>query len=152
LWREAETARVPIMLTVETEQLALIDAIASRHPGLKFALDHLCMPGGSKDGDAFAGIEALLALARCPNISVKATSLPMHTTDEYPYRRLHPYLRRIYEAYGPRRMFWGSDLTKLPCSYRQVVTMFTEQMPWLKTDDLEWIMGRALCEWLDWRL
>jgi hypothetical protein len=47
-------------------------------------------------------------------------------------------------------MFWGSDLTRLKCSYRQCVTMFTEEMPWLTTNDLELIMGRALCDWLDW--
>ena len=23
--------------------------------------------------------------------------------------------------------------------------MFTEEMPWLSTDDLEWIMGRGVC-------
>ena len=45
-----------------------------------------------------------------------------------PYRRLHPYLRRVYDAFGPRRIFWGADLSRLPCSYRQAVTMFTEEL------------------------
>jgi hypothetical protein len=31
------------------------------------------------------------------------------------------------------------------------VTAFTEEMPWLSVADLEWIMGRALCTWLDWK-
>jgi hypothetical protein len=35
---------------------------------------------------------------------------------------------------------------------RQAVTMFTEELPWLKGDDLQWVMGRELCEWLGWRL
>ena len=47
-------------------------------------------------------------------------------------------------------MFWGSDLSRLPCSYRECVTMFTEEMPWLKAGDLEWIMGRGVCAWLGW--
>jgi predicted TIM-barrel fold metal-dependent hydrolase len=70
----------------------------------------------------------------------------------YPYRWLHPYLRRVYDTFGPQRMFWGSDLSRLPktVTYRQVVTMFTEEMPWLTRDDLELIMGRALSDWLDW--
>jgi hypothetical protein len=29
--------------------------------------------------------------------------------------------------------------------------MYTEEMPWLKGDDLELVMGRAICEWLDWK-
>ena len=28
--------------------------------------------------------------------------------------------------------------------------MFTEEMPFLSTDDLEWIMGRGLAECLPW--
>jgi hypothetical protein len=30
------------------------------------------------------------------------------------------------------------------------VTLFTEELPWLSESDKELIMGRALCEWLDW--
>ena len=48
------------------------------------------------------------------------------------------------------RLFWGTDLTKLPCSYRQAVTMFTEELSWLNTEDKDLIMGRALCEWHGW--
>lgn len=70
--------------------------------------------------------------------------------DSYPYRSLHPYLRRVYEAYGLQRLFWGTDLSRLPCTYRQGVTMFTEEIPWLTDEDREWIMGRGVCEWLGW--
>ena len=52
--------------------------------------------------------------------------------------------------FGPKRIFWGSDLSRRPCTYRQCVTMFTEEMTWLSNDDLEWIMGRGLCEWIGW--
>jgi hypothetical protein len=65
---------------------------------------------------------------------------------------VHPYLRRAFDAFGPRRLFWGTDLTKLPCTYRQAVTMFTEEIPWLTASDQEWIMGRGICEWLGWAL
>jgi hypothetical protein len=30
--------------------------------------------------------------------------------------------------------------------------MFTEEMPWLEGDDLEWVMGRGVCEWIGWRM
>ncbi|HEV2008573.1 MAG TPA: hypothetical protein VGQ88_07600 [Burkholderiales bacterium] len=57
----------------------------------------------------------------------------------------------MYDAYGPQRLFWGTDLSRLPCTYRQGVTMFTEEMPWLTDEDREWIMGRGVCEWLGWK-
>ena len=59
-------------------------------------------------------------------------------------------LHRIFDAFGPKRMFWGTDITRMPCSYRQCVTFFTEELPWLKGRDLEDVMGRSLCEWIGW--
>jgi hypothetical protein len=55
------------------------------------------------------------------------------------------------EAFGPQRVFWGSDFSRLPCSYRQCVTHFTEELG-LAEADKEWVMGRGLAEWLRWPL
>ena len=66
------------------------------------------------------------------------------------FRRCTPFLRQIYDAFGPHRMFWGTDITKMPCSWRQCVTMFTEELPWLQGRDLELVMGEALCAWWGW--
>jgi hypothetical protein len=44
-------------------------------------------------------------------------------------------------------MFWGTDITRM----RQCVTLFTEELPWLKGRDLELVMGEAACNWLGWR-
>ena len=59
--------------------------------------------------------------------------------------------KRIFEAFGPRRFFWGTDITKMPCTWRQCVTLFTEELPWIAREDLRWVMGDALCEWLGWQ-
>ena len=55
------------------------------------------------------------------------------------------------EAFGPDRSFWGTDITRMPCSYRQCVTMLTEELPWLKGRDLERVMGGAIVDWLGWK-
>ena len=49
-----------------------------------------------------------------------------------------------------RRMFWGTDLSKLSCTYRQAVTMITEEIDWMSPDDKAWIMGLAVCQWTGW--
>ena len=58
----------------------------------------------------------------------------------------------VYDAFGPQRMFWGTDITRMPCSWRQCVTLFTEELPWLTGRDLELVMGRAFCDWIGWKL
>ena len=92
----------------------------------------------------------VLKLAAYPNVAVKASMLPALSSEPYPYRNIHGYVRAAYDAFGPRRLFWGANLSRLSCSYRQAVTLFTENLPWLSGHDLEWVMGRALCEWLGW--
>lgn len=152
LWAAAEKAAMPIMLMVNHSMMDIVDRIAERHPGLELALCHLSLDSSKRDEEAFRDLDKLLALSRRPNVSVKVSALPAYTTDSYPYRALHPYLRRVYDAYGPKRMFWGTDLARLPCTYKEAVTMFTEEVPWLTTEDKAWIMGRALCEWLGWKM
>lgn len=149
LWAAAERAGLPIML-IPPGQLEAVGRIAERHPGLKLVIDHLGMSSKLRDDDAFADLPALLKLAEQPNVAVKATSLPSYTTERYPYPGLHDRIRRIVDAFGPERVFWGTDITRLPCTYRQAITLFTEELPFLGERDKELIMGRAICDWLDW--
>jgi predicted TIM-barrel fold metal-dependent hydrolase len=151
LWPAAERAGIPVMI-FPPGSIPAVDRIAERHPGLKLVIDHLAIGGGRKDDEAFAGVPELCALARRPNVAVKASALPCCSTEPYPFRGLHPHIRRVYDAFGPRRVFWGTDWTRLSCPWRQAVTLFTEELPWLSPEDREWIMGRALCEWLGWPL
>jgi Amidohydrolase len=63
------------------------------------------------------------------------------------------HLRRLLEAFGPQRCFWGTDLTHShgKCSYRQYVTHFTEELDFLSDDDKRWIMGEALLKYIGWK-
>ena len=149
LWAAAESAALPMMMNTHG-MIAEIEDIAQRYPGFKFALDHLALNSKKKDEDAFHDIDELVKLAKYPNIMVKVSALSTYSTDSYPYRNLHPYIRKVYDSFGPKRMFWGTDLSRLNCTYRQAITMWTEEMPWLTTEDKEWIMGRSLCNWLGW--
>jgi predicted TIM-barrel fold metal-dependent hydrolase len=63
---------------------------------------------------------------------------------------MHTYVRQVFDAFGPDRVFWGTDISKMPCSWRQCVTMFTEELPWLTGDDLTRVMGRAVRAWWGW--
>jgi predicted TIM-barrel fold metal-dependent hydrolase len=150
LWAAAEQARVPIAM-IGAANLPLLDQVATRHPGLKLIVDHFGIRR-SPDGDGFDYVDELVALARHPNVALKATGAPAYSREGYPFRDIHPVMQRLYEAFGPQRYFWGTDITRMPCSYAECVSMFTEELSWLTGDDLELVMGRALCEWLGWDL
>jgi predicted TIM-barrel fold metal-dependent hydrolase len=151
-WAACEREKLPVGL-LAGGHMAAFGKIAERHPGLKLHIDHLGRPGGGggeKDADAFSDLPEMLALAKLPNVGVKMSGAPSYSSDPYPYRNIHGYLRQIFDAFGPERCFWGTDITRMPCSYRQCVTMFTEELPWLQGRDLDAVMGRAVCAWLGW--
>ena len=152
VWGEAEKAGVPVYVLVPQPLVYLIDKVAQKYPGLKITMDHLSLSSSKKDAEAFHDLDMLLAIAERPNVAAKVSALPCYSTGKYPYKELHDYIRRAYDAFGPKRLFWGTDLSRSPITYRQHVTMFTEEIPWLTSEDKEWIMGRAVCEWLDWKI
>jgi hypothetical protein len=63
-----------------------------------------------------------------------------------------PFIRRCFDAFGPRRSFWGTDMTNSfsKATYRQRVTHFTEELDFLSEDDKDWVMGRAILARLGW--
>jgi predicted TIM-barrel fold metal-dependent hydrolase len=150
LWPAAERAGLPIAMLVP-DQLAKVGEVAARHPGLKLIVDHLGRRRHSKDAESFANLDDMLALAKHPNVAIKATGAPSYSSEPYPFRNIHGYLQRIFDAFGPQRTFWGTDITRMPCPYRHCVTMFTEELPWLKGRDRDLVMGQALCDWIGWK-
>ena len=148
----AEQAGVPIS-ALATASLAEFGRIAARHPGLRITIDHLGGRGGLttlKDHEAMTHMPELLTLARHPNIAVKATGAPGYSAESYPFPIMQGYLRQIFDAFGPERVFWGTDITKMPCSWRECVTMFTDELNWLSEDDKRLIMSDGVLAWWGW--
>jgi len=151
LWPAAERAGVPLMVLMPG-MLDHLDRIAGKHPGLKLTIDHVGLNVRGKGPKVFEDLPAVCALAKHPNVAVKASGMPSLSREKYPFRDLHPHIKALVDAFGPRRVFWGTDLTRMPCTYYECITLFTEHQPWLKREDLDWVMGRGVCEWLGWPL
>lgn len=151
IWPAAEQAELPIGLAAPNS-LHVIGQIAERHPGLKLTIDHMGRLLRKTDDEAFETLPDLIALSKHPNVAVKVSGAPSYSSQPYPYHNIHDYIHQIYDAFGPERTFWGSDITRMPCSYRECVTLFTEELLWLSENEQELVMGQALCRWLGWNL
>ena len=153
-WGACEREGYRIGLLASGKNIVAFGNIARKHPRLKMHIDHIGRGGGRaelKDDAAYADLSEMLALAKLPNVAVKLSGAPSTSTHPYPYQNIHGYLKQIVDTFGPDRCFWGTDITRMPCSYRQCVTMFTEELPWLKGRDLERVMGGAVVDWLGWK-
>ena len=151
IWAAAERLALPVGLMLPPTLYGALEDVARRHPRMRSLIDHLGVGPFAKVPQALGHLDALLALAARPNIAVKATGAPGMAADAYPFASIHDALHRVFTAFGPHRTFWGTDITRLACSWRECVTLFTEELPWLVGDDLELVMGRAVRAWVGWR-
>lgn len=151
IWAPAEKAGLPVMfLTVANS--AYFGRVAERHPKLPLIVDHMGVAGeATASGRREAAFEQALALAKYPNVSVKLSAIGNFSAEPYPFRDSVPYIRRLVEAYGARRCYWGTDITNsfAKATWRQRAEQL-ERLEFLSEDDKDWIMGRAIRARLGW--
>jgi predicted TIM-barrel fold metal-dependent hydrolase len=150
IWQAAERYSIPLALAAPGH-IGEVCAIAKRYPNLRLLIDHFGAGHVGKVPEAMAHLPKLLSCARFENLAVKATAAPGYATDGYPFRSVHDSLHSVFQAFGARRMFWGTDITRMPCSWRACIDLFTQELPWLAGEDLEQVMGRGICNWIGWR-
>jgi predicted TIM-barrel fold metal-dependent hydrolase len=149
-WAIAEETRLPLMSHIPGN-IAGYEPILQRHPELRLIVDHAGRhPRGAKDDAAWADAGQLHALARYKNVSVKLSSIPCFSTEPYPFAGQHKHIKALYDAFGPHRLHWGSDVTRLTSSYDENLRLFTEALDFLSPRDKELIMGESLAKACDW--
>ncbi|MBS7701539.1 MULTISPECIES: amidohydrolase family protein [unclassified Chelatococcus] len=150
LWRELTEHDLPFM-SAAPGKMGLYVPILERHPDMRLIIDHSGrQPWGLGEDKIWNDLDETLALARYPNVAIKVSSLPSFSSKPYPFPSLHEPLKRIYDGFGPERMLWGSDATRLLWGYDDNLRLFTEALDFLTPTDKEWILGKAAakaCRW-----
>lgn len=119
LWRVAMRLGLPVscagsIATFSTPEFATLIAAL---PELPIVLEHLgALNRPDEDAAITAARQCVFALARFPNVSLKVPGLGefchriIPVDSDFPFvRPLPDYLERVYRAFGPNRMMWGSD-------------------------------------------
>ncbi len=151
-WAAAEKNNLPVMCFTPG-RTALLAPIVERHPQLNLIVDHMGLTAAMmRENKLDDGIAQTVSLAKYPNVSVKVSSSPSVSREPYPFRDVAGHLKRVFDAFGPQRSFWGTDLTNsyAKASYRQRITHFTEELSFLSETDKDWVMGRAIMQRLGW--
>jgi L-fuconolactonase len=98
-------------------------AFAQRYPDLPVVIDH-----GAKPLIAAGELEPwrrdMAALAQLPQVHCKLSGLVTEAGASWNVERLRPYTDHIVQAFGPRRVIWGSDwpVLHLAADYGQWVS------------------------------
>ena len=121
-----------------------VEPMAAMFPGVNILLDHL---GGLPldPGQQEPLIKATMRLARYPNVYVKLSNLQGKSNEPYPFHDTFDLAHRIYDAYGPERLMWGTDFpgVMVKCGYSNAVELVRTHLPFLDESDKEWILHKT---------
>ncbi|MBX9787572.1 MAG: amidohydrolase [Pirellulales bacterium] len=141
LWKWGAADRVAMCCLVNPGDLPAIDSMCATHVETPVVIDHFARIG--VDGQLReVEINQLCRLARHPNTYVKVSAFYALGRKEPPYLDLAPMIRRLYDAFGPRRLMWGTD-----CPYQVVtqkygdsVALVAERLDFLSAADRQEIL------------
>ncbi|MEU0029722.1 amidohydrolase family protein [Streptomyces sp. NPDC006335] len=111
-------------LVVRPRQLAAAHETARSLPGLTFVLDHAGKPPVAS-GELRPWADAVRRLASLPNTVCKLSGLVTEADwGQWGVEDLRPYADTVLEAFGPRRLMFGSDwpVCRLAATYGEVIS------------------------------
>ena len=84
-------------------------------------------------------------MAHYPRVKVKVSAFYALGKKKPPHLDLAPLLERVYEAFGPRRLTWGSDcpFQVQSATYANSISLLRDRLDFFSTEDKEWILRRT---------
>jgi len=140
IWGKAAELKIPICILCDTARLPDVAKVVERFADrVDVCIDHMA----DCAIDRPAELDKLLALARYPRVFVKLSHLWLLSREPYPYRDTHTQVRRLYDAFGPQRLMWGTDWPAVEsyCEYGRALALYRDEIKFFTDDDRRWILG-----------
>ena len=91
-------------------------------------------------------LKKLIALQAYDKVFVKISHTWSLSRQPYPYPDSQAQVKRLYDAFGPRRLMWGTDwpLVENHCGYSKALSIVRDEMKFLNGDDKSWILSKTV--------
>jgi predicted TIM-barrel fold metal-dependent hydrolase len=145
MWAAGSKENLAMCPLVGPDALAAIDRMCAKHPETPVVIDHMARIGADgeiRDGD----VKLLCSLAQHPNVKVKVSAFYALGRKQAPYTDLVPLIRRLFDAFGPRRLMWASDCpfqVENGHRYQPSIALVRDGLPFLSETDREWLLART---------
>ena len=122
--------------------LPSLERQCERFPEAPVIIDHLCLIGADgtiRDND----VDLLCAMACFPHAMVKVSAFYALGRKAAPYEDLKELIRRVFVAFGARRLMWASDSpfqVISPHTYEDSVRLTRDRLEFLTAEDRDWMM------------
>ncbi len=142
LWKRCEELKVPMTVLAPITRIPEVGALVAKYPDLTVVIDHMadCPVDQPKE------LDKLIALRRYPKVFVKISHTWSLSRQPYPYLDAQELVRRLYDAFGPQRLMWGTDwpIVEQVATYPQALTVVRDDMKFLNDEDKRWILSRTV--------
>ncbi|MBS0431158.1 MAG: amidohydrolase family protein [Proteobacteria bacterium] len=126
---------------VKPRHLPHLLRFAQAHPALRIVVDHAGKPEIARGIDE-SWRAHLAQLAKLPNVSCKLSGLLTEAGAHGSAEGLRPAVEHLLQAFGPRRLLWGSDwpVLKLAADYRRWFAL-ADALTGLRGDERKALFG-----------
>ncbi|MES2944466.1 MAG: amidohydrolase family protein [Pseudomonadota bacterium] len=132
---------VPMCIQTGPVGLPQVEMLAKKFPRVNIILDHLGRPEIA-DGAPYARAQGLFDLASIDNIYLKLT--PRIFGDVAKDKAsAETFFPRVLEAFGARRMAWGSNFPTSPGTLSEILATAQAGLACLSDEDRSWVFGRT---------
>ena len=155
IWRKAGELGLAVSVVGALDEFASPEfaSLVSGLPDVPIVIEHLA-GATPRDEPPFTKFEKAMELANAPNTYVKVGGIgeiaerPAPLRNEPRFDNVPPLIEMAYEAFGPRRMMWGSDYPPVSGreGYRNALRGVMEHPAFRTDEDREWVMGRTAAE------
>ena len=152
IWRQAAELGVVISAqgsAVEEFASPEFEAVIKEFPNLNIIIEHLG-GGGQDTKPPHNRYRKVLALAQYPNTFMKVPGFgemcprPNPIRKPSPFENVPPLIEMAIDAFGPRRLMWGSNFPPVAGrgeGYRNSLRLPMEHIQFKSAADKEWIFG-----------
>lgn len=136
--------RLAICLLILPDNLEAAAELCERFPETPVVIDHLAQIG--VDGSIHVHhVQALCALSKYPEVKVKVSAFYALGARRPPHDDLIPLIQRVYDAFGPQRLMWGSDCPFQLAgeTYEDSISLVRDRLDFLSGDDKEWLLRKT---------
>jgi predicted TIM-barrel fold metal-dependent hydrolase len=151
-FRVAAERKLIASLAVGPEWLPSLREIAKENPTLPILIHHMSFPVNIKGVYDQSDLFELKKSAEIPNIGVKISGFNYNSHEKwnFPYLDSLKLFKIIFEAYGPNRLYWGSDFpaSRDMLTYTQSLEVLRSSVDFLSANEKDLILGDNLAQLL----
>lgn len=130
---------------IDPDALPALARRAAEFPDAPIVIDHMARVGINEPVRE-EHVALLCGFARFPRVYVKVSAFYAFGARRPPYDDVLPLVRRLYDAFGPRRLMWGSDCPYQLASghrYEDSIALVRDRLDFLGAEEREWMLRKT---------